>query len=290
MWQMIAAFLILCWVSAVSASYKPTTLFYDVSWGNISLAKSQLDYEFGKDDVRISASVASKGIIAFFRGFKSRSTAELVRKDTGWAPKKLSMERISGSEVVKSNVIWGDAATIVSENRTPELDLTEVYPLDDQMRVNVIDPYSAVFRLLDQIENSGDCTSSYEIYDGRRRSRIYFEMIGDTVLEQDRPGVFTGSAMVCGVKFDLIGGHRINSKWRSNKNPKGWIKIFFARPLEGYIVPVRIEMKSRIGKIIGRLDLRQMQVGSNRLVGGRRAGCRYFSLSLFSQCLLHDIG
>ena len=258
MWQFVATFLIFFVVGDVSASYKPTTLVYNVSWGNISLAKSQLDYEFDKDDVRISASVASKGIIAFFRGFKSRSIAELVRNDTGWAPKKLSMERISGSKVVKSNVIWGDAATIVYENRIPELDLTEVYPLDDQMRVNVIDPYSAVFRLLEQIEKTGDCTSSYEIYDGRRRSRIYFEMIGKTVLDQDRPGVFTGSAIVCDLRVDPIGGHRINSKWRSNKDEKGRVKMFFARPRQGQIMPVRIEVRSWIGKIIGRLDLRQM--------------------------------
>ncbi len=258
MWQFVATFLIFFAVGDVSASYKPTTLVYNVSWGNILLAKSQLDYEFGKDDVRISASVASKGIITFFRGFKSRSIAELVRKDTGWAPKKLSMERISGSKVVKSNVIWGDAATIVYENRMPELDLTEVYPLDDQMRVNVIDPYSAVFRLLEQIEKTGDCTSNYEIYDGRRRSRIYFETIGKTVLEQDRPGVFTGSAIVCDVRVDPIGGHRINSRWRSNNDEKGQVKMFFARSRQGQIMPVRIEVRSWIGKIIGRLDLRQM--------------------------------
>ena len=83
-------------------------------------------------------------------------------------------------------------------------------------------------------------------------------MIGKTILEQDRPGVFTGSAMVCDVKFDPIGGHRINSKWRSNKDQNGRVKVFFARPLESQVMPVRIEVKSWIGKIIGRLDLRQM--------------------------------
>ena len=258
MWQLVASFLIFFVVGDVSASYKPTTLVYNVSWGNISLAKSQLHYEFGKDDARISANVASKGVIAFFRGFKSRSIAELVRKDTGWAPKTLLMERISGREVVNSNVIWDDTSSVVSETRVPELDLTEVHPLDDRMKVNVLDPYSAVLRLLNQIEKTGDCTSSYEIYDGRRRSRIYFEKIGKIVLEQDRPGVFTGSAMVCGVKFDPIGGHRINSKWRSNKDQKGRVKMFFARPRQGQIMPVRIEVRSWIGKIIGRLDLRQM--------------------------------
>ena len=50
MWQLVATFLIFFVVGDVSASYKPTTLVYNVSWGNISLAKSQLDYEFGEDD------------------------------------------------------------------------------------------------------------------------------------------------------------------------------------------------------------------------------------------------
>ena len=67
MWHLVATFLIFFVVGDVSASYKPTTLVYNVSWSNISLAKSQLDYEFGKDDARISAHVASKGVIAFFR-------------------------------------------------------------------------------------------------------------------------------------------------------------------------------------------------------------------------------
>ena len=83
-------------------------------------------------------------------------------------------------------------------------------------------------------------------------------MIGKTVLAQDRPGVFTGSAIVCDVKFDPIGGHRINSKWRSNKDQKGRVKMFFARRSGGQIIPVRIEVKSWLGKIVGRLDMRQM--------------------------------
>jgi len=44
MWQLVATFLIFFVVGDVSASYKPTTLVYNVSWGNISLAKSQLHY------------------------------------------------------------------------------------------------------------------------------------------------------------------------------------------------------------------------------------------------------
>jgi hypothetical protein len=70
--------------------------------------------------------------------------------------------------------------------------------------------------------------------------------------------VFAGDAMVCSVKFDAIGGHRINSKWRSNKNRRERVKMFFARRVEGQVIPVRIEVKSWMGKIVGRLDMRQM--------------------------------
>ena len=70
-------------VSAAAASYQSTRLVYTVSWGNILLAKSQLDYQFGKDDARISANVESDGFIAFFSGFQSRAKADLVLKDTG---------------------------------------------------------------------------------------------------------------------------------------------------------------------------------------------------------------
>ena len=238
---LVTAIVMSVWAGAAAASYQSTALVYDVSWGNILLAKSKLDYKFGAKDAHISASVGSEGIALLFSKFQSRAEAELVLQDTGWVPKTLSMERISGRETVRSRVIWDDAASVISESRMPELDLEEVYPLNDRMRVNVIDPYSAVLRLLRQIETSGDCTSSYEIYDGRRRSRMHFQTIGTTDLEQTRPGEFSGSAMVCSVTFDPIGGHQIESKWRDDdKDEEDRIKMFFGRPLQGQLLPVRV--------------------------------------------------
>ena len=175
-------------VSAAAASYQSTRLVYTVSWGNILLAKSQLDYQFGKDDACISANVESDGFIAFFSGFQSRAKADLVLKDTGWTPKTLFMERISGRKKVQSRVAWDDDSNVSTESRMPELDLDEVYPLTAQMRVNVLDPYSAVLRLIRHIETSGDCTASYEIYDGRRRNRLHFKTLGTTGLTETRPG------------------------------------------------------------------------------------------------------
>ena len=257
----LAVLLSLC-ASAAAASYQSTRLVYTVSWGNILLAKSQLDYQFGDDDARILASVDSDGFIAFFSGFQSRAKADLVLKDAGWTPKTLFMERISGRKRLQSRVAWDDDSNVSSESRMPELDLGEVYPLTAQMRVNVLDPYSAVLRLIRHIETTGDCTKSYEIFDGRRRNRLHFETLGTTNLTETRPGEFAGEALICSLKSEPIGGHQIESKWRSDGKDDNddRIKMFFGRPLQGQIVPVRVEVDSWIGAIVGRLDLRKTKV------------------------------
>jgi len=257
----LAVLLSLC-ASAAAASSQSTRLVYTVSWGNILLAKSQLDYKFGDDDARISASVDSDGFIAFFSSFQSRAQANLVLKDAGWTPKTLFMERISGRKKVQSRVAWDDDSNVSTESRMPELDLGEVYPLTAQMRVNVLDPYSAVLRLIRHIETTGDCNKSYEIFDGRRRNRLHFETLGTTNLTETRPGEFAGEALICSLKFEPIGGHQIESKWRSDGKDDNddRIKMFFGRPLQGQIVPVRVEVDSWIGAIVGRLDLRKTKV------------------------------
>ena len=251
--------LVICLVSAEAlASNHSRTLGYNVSWGNVLLAKGQLKYEFFERNVKITANAGSGWLVAPFRTFKSYASAELAKKDSGWVPKALSMRSVYGGENKESEVIWNSAPSVISQTRTPELDLKEVHPLDGWMLLNVIDPYSAVLNLLDQINKTSDCKSSFEIYDGRRRTRLYFKTIGNTFLEQDRPGGFSGNAMVCSVHFDPIGGHRINSKWRDKPNEIDRFKIFIARPFLDQLLPIRVEVKSPIGNIIGRLDTRLM--------------------------------
>lgn len=258
---LVAVLFSLC-ASAAEASYQSTSLFYTVSWGNVTLAKSQLDYQFGEDDASISASVDSDGLLAFFSGFQSRAKADLVLKDAGWTPNTLFMERISGRKTVQSRVAWDDDSNVSTESRMPELDLGEVYPVTAQMRVNVLDPYSAVLRLIHHIETTGDCNESYEIYDGRRRNRLHFKTLGTTNLTETRPGEFVGDALICSLEFKPIGGHQIDSKWRSDNkdDDNSRIKMFFGRPLQGQMVPVRVEVDSWIGTVVGRLDLRKMTV------------------------------
>ena len=120
-------------------------------------------------------------------------------------------------------------------------------------------PFFVLFAIL---KPTGDCTESYEIFDGRRRNRLHFETLGTTNLTETRPGEFAGEALICSLEFEPIGGHQIDSKWRSDgkDDDDDRIKMFFGRPLKGQTVPVRVEVDSWIGAIVGRLDLRKMKV------------------------------
>jgi hypothetical protein len=126
--------------------------------------------------------------------------------------------------------------------------------------MDVLDPYSAVLRHIHHIKVTGDCTKSYEIYDGRRRNRLHFKTLGTTNLTETRPGEFVGDALICSLEFEPIGGHQIDSKWRSGEKDvdDDRIKMFFGRLLQGQIVPVRVEVDSWIGRVVGRLDLRKV--------------------------------
>ena len=59
-----------------------------------------------------------------------------------------------------------------------------------------------------------------------------------------------------------IGGREIDARCRSedkdDDDDRG--RMFCGRPLQGQIVPVRVEVDSWLGTIVGRLDIRKMTV------------------------------
>ena len=158
------------------------------------------------------------------------------------------MERISGREVVNSNVIWDDTSSVVSETRVPELDLTEVHPLDDRMKVNVLDPYSAVLRLLNQIEKPvtahpvmKSMMVDVEVgYILKKLARSFLNRIGQAFLQAVRWSATLNLIRLVVTELIQNGGQtRIKT---------GELRYFLLVHSRVRVMPVRIEVKSWIGK------------------------------------------
>ena len=252
----IAAASILLIYSRAFATSLPPQMVYDIQWGNLSLAKSQLEFLPDNQKLQILATVEGGGVVTFFKKFKSSASAQLTRRDDVWSPQKLSMDRISGSKNVNSLVEWTSSGELLRHERSPELDLDKVFPLKKPLSGEVIDPYTATLRVLDISQKTGDCTSDYQIFDGRRHAHLKVTMMGSTTLVADRNSAYSGKAIICEIRLDPLGGHLRDAKWRSESTGPGRIKVFLGQVENNVMLPVRIEVKSWFGTITARLNTR----------------------------------
>jgi len=243
------------WATTLAGSDRKIDLIYDISWGALHLAEATSQWRLSATKAVITGTVKSDGIAALISGFESASTAEIDYKNQQWEPGFLSLSRVTKSKQVASSVHWSAGGRILSDIQQPPLDLDDVFPISEAMKQQVIDPYTAIMRQLDQIAASGRCGGSYAVYDGLRRFEMQFDSQGPTLLEADRPTAYGGEALLCGIIVMPRGGHRLASNWHKKSNDERRVLVYFGHFADDLILPVRIEVKASLGTGIARLDM-----------------------------------
>ena len=247
---------------ATWATILPHKLAYEIEWGHLVLARSQVDLTPDGRRLTIDASVESGGLARFFKPFQSTARAALEADSGRWQSRLLVMQRVSGQARVESRVEWTANGMLLAQSRTPALDLDKVHPLPANMPPAVLGPYAAILNLLDRVAATGDCVDgdsapAIEIFDGRRYARLSVLSRGGVTIDRDRPAAYAGPAVLCEVALVPRGGHR-----RSSKSGKPFtVKLFLARPFGDNMLPVRAEVKGWMGRIIGRLTDDRLRAG-----------------------------
>ena len=237
------------------AANRNIDLLYDISWGALHLAEATSQWQMQDDKAVILGSVKSDGIAAIVSGFQSASSAEIKFDASEWRPIYLSLSRITKSKQIASSVHWSASGDILSDVQQPPPDLDKVFPILDNLKKNVIDPYSAVMRQLDYIKTYGKCAGSYAIYDGLRRFEMQFDTVGDIALVADRPYGFDGQALHCQITVFPKGGHRIESSWHKKPDKDRQLSVYFGRFSGDLVLPVRVEIEAPIGVGVARLNM-----------------------------------
>lgn len=133
--------------------------------------------------------------------------------------------------------------------------------VDKELTQNTTDVLSATMQALALVTVGDDCSSSNDIFDGKRRFRMVFDKEKDDVLHPTQYGVYTGPAQKCSVEIIPDGG-----AW--HKKPRGWLSIqeqgkqknalpaiWFAKLDEdSAAVPVRIEIHTDYGAMLMHLS------------------------------------
>jgi hypothetical protein len=124
-------------------------------------------------------------------------------------------------------------------------------PLTPETNANALDPVSAL--LWPGAAQSGPelCNRTFPLIDGKRRFDIALSFSRmETFAARD--GSYKADAVVCGFSYRPVAGHRISGKSDATIADSSDAEVWMAPVGDGLFAPVRIQFRTRAGRIVMR--------------------------------------
>ena len=239
-------------------------LRYEVQWGNVNIGEAEASWTFTQNRFEIVGKSKTVGISDKLRKYRGSSKAEGQIHHDVYRSVRIDTNGIYKGTERNANVIWNADDSQISTIRSPALDLKKVFPLRDEVVQGSIGPYTAMLRALHTIKQTGSCNSSYKIYDGLRTAEVRLHDLGHELLTADRLSAYSGVVIKCGLTSTPTGGQRLTSRWNEKKRNSDDIIIFIAETEPSLFLPVRIEVKTFIGKVTARLVMNTLSIKSRQ--------------------------
>ncbi len=239
---------------AQSALAGERTLDYQVAWGHMSLAQAQVSLKQSDDSYRLASTGWTEGLLDFFVSWQGKAETNGRVEDGVRQPLSHVHEGQWDDRTRWTRVAWDDPGAPQTETR-PAPDLEEVTPVPDGTLSQTIDPLTLMLSVMDQLAATGRCEGEGKLWDGRRRYDLAVVHLGTETLEPDRPWGYAGEAVLCTFKINRIGGFwRDSEDWREAERKSDTpARIWVAEVTPGAWAPVRAEVETPYGTVVGRL-------------------------------------
>jgi hypothetical protein len=239
-------------IALTAAAAAETLSFeYRVEWGHITLieASVSLTEEDGRYSLRGQG--RTEGAFALLFDWRGRSRTEGIAVNNERRPLRHSHEGVRSGKKQLTRVEWsGDDAPRTETDPPPDPD--EMTDIPARSTIGTSDPFTALMRVLDNLNEKGRCEGDARVWDGRRRYDLVVEHGGAEELVADRSWAYAGPAVKCRLSIARIGGFwRESSPWRAKDDAERW--VWAAGIAEGRFVPVRFEVETGLGIVVGRL-------------------------------------
>jgi len=179
-----------------------------------------------------------------------------------------------GEEEIKSynySKDGGFQSLVIKDQDKPE----ETEDIDPALTQGTTDALTAGLLAFEQVARGEPCTSSAEVFDGKRRFEQILTFEKNEDLKSSKYNIYSGSAQKCTVEIKPIAG-----KWHDK--PRGWLSIqeqgrerglmptvWMATVKEGGpAIPVKIRVKTAYGTLF--MHLAQYESGGNMVVADKR--------------------
>ena len=236
-------------LSSSSFAFDGQPLQYEIDWGPVTLADATVELLDSGEVRSVSADIASRGVGAWFSDFQS--SLEIMRMGDGM--QLLNGKSTWGDALSNLTVTWlpGDEKPLVDYYRSKPRDY-EITPVPEDSVANTVDPFTPIFEIGRDLNQTKRCEGSYRVFDGIRRYDLTIMDGGVSELTSDDAADFQGLAHRCDITLTRIGG--FSTKKGLFKFGESEIsRTLYLGEIRGHWVPVRFEISAPLGTAVARL-------------------------------------
>ena len=230
-------------------------VIYQTEFGTVDVGTSEANWHIEENQFSMTGVFKSAGIATVFASFEGFVNIRAIRQTEQWQGQIMGIASAYKAKTSIAETAWSADGKTATTKTDPPPDLDEVYPIDTAMLRDVTDPFSAMMTMLDRLKAGLPCEGSFQIFDGRRRAELTFSDLGTETLEPDRNFAFGGSARVCGIESNPLGGHRRKSRLNQEADGPPKTRAYVAELEKNVLVPVRIENDLFFGRLVTRLNM-----------------------------------
>ena len=220
---------------------------YEFNFLNINVASLSVAYNeasFHNDKINSSDlhfRLSTQGPLKLYRDYSSQGSI-IRNKDFGWDYFLQGVDR--GQPEDKQIRYFYNKAPIIKKF----IDDAGVYPIDVDPLVDkdAIDPFSVLFKTIDQLNHEQKCSNEYSVMDGKRRYKVKVELTERKYDETDIKTDYQDIIFNC--KFTLIKLKEEKRRWPFNRRDRSMI-VWFSSKMK--FKPIRFYFETPIGRIVG---------------------------------------
>ena len=236
-----------------SASSKQENYYYEVQFGNLIVGKAEVLFRSTSQNLNIDIKSQTAGIFDALYEYNGILKSSSKKNNGTWLPYKFSAGGVFNKKKRTTDITWVNDYENVNYVNVPTIDLKKYHEVQESSLVNVIDPITALMRVIEKIKEENICDMNFKVFDGRRRYDLKIKTIGNSTIDNDRPKSYKGDVLICGLRVFPIGGHRLKTKWKPSEDKISDIKVFFGKNQNKDYVPVRVQIERWFGTVVIRL-------------------------------------
>ncbi|MGM0421975.1 MAG: DUF3108 domain-containing protein [Pseudomonadota bacterium] len=242
---------------AEQGNYK---LSYDVYAGGMHALRSTYAKERNTDQYDVMVTAETNGFIGrLFPWSGAYESSGIIRNSDMIPVEHVSITRWKKDKSNKKIVFDKGEATKMIETEDGESETkTDFKPV---LVRNASDMLTATLLAFQDIDQTDSCNTSIAAFDGKRKFNIRFSKSKKTHIEKSKYSVFSGPALKCTVTVEPLEGFKekdMSKGWMAVQNhtrKRGRLpEVWFGRLHDdGELVPVRVEISSNYGGVVGHL-------------------------------------